>query len=338
MYEDAIQVLEEVITPACAGFALPVRRSDTLAKSGEITDQIFRELRDSDLVIADLTSGNPNVMYELGLRHTTGKLTIQLGEHGKLPFDVSAIRTILFKRSETGLIDARKRLAEAISVGLADGGDPVTATRLWKEKFNGDDVERSAGETLKTFEEDELGFLEKLVNAEKAMPELSQALAGVTTATRQIGELTGEAARLTNEINDRKGTQSEKLLIAERLASQLEEPALTLEESVNVYAAVVDLLSPGIIYLLEQTASSADSQQLEAEQFREKMRAMISAADSNMKPISAMKTASIKAGQATRSLRRINNRIAATLQIYIDTTKKILLWQSHMPTTAASSK
>ena len=40
-------------------------------------------------MIADLTQANPNVMYELGLRHTQKKLTIQIGEAGRLPFDVT---------------------------------------------------------------------------------------------------------------------------------------------------------------------------------------------------------------------------------------------------------
>src|SRR5205823_2372914 len=79
-YEDAIQVFEEVIQPACQGFGIAPRRADHIDRPGEIPEQVFRELRDAHLVIADLTGGNANALYELGLRHTTGKLTIQLGE------------------------------------------------------------------------------------------------------------------------------------------------------------------------------------------------------------------------------------------------------------------
>ena len=68
------------------------------------------------------------MMYELGLRHTRDLLTIQIGEYGQLPFDLKAVRTLAFSRSERGLIDARKLLSRALAVGLAEGGDPVTAT------------------------------------------------------------------------------------------------------------------------------------------------------------------------------------------------------------------
>lgn len=88
-YEQAIEVLEEIIQPACGAFGLEPLRADEIADPGEIPEQIFQHLRDDDVLIADLTGANANVMYELGLRHATGKLTIQLGERDRLPFDVS---------------------------------------------------------------------------------------------------------------------------------------------------------------------------------------------------------------------------------------------------------
>lgn len=89
-YERAIQTLEKIIEPACreAGIPNPVR-ADTISVAGDITEQTFRLLRDADVVIADVTNGNSNVMYELGLRHTKNKLTLQIGERERLPFDIS---------------------------------------------------------------------------------------------------------------------------------------------------------------------------------------------------------------------------------------------------------
>src|SRR5262249_62069791 len=79
---------------------------------------------------------NPNVMYELGLRHTRNKLTVQLGEYSRLPFDVNVIRTVMFSRSENGLINARKELQQLLETGLADEWDPVSATRVWNDLGN----------------------------------------------------------------------------------------------------------------------------------------------------------------------------------------------------------
>ena len=77
------------------------------------------------MVIADLSGGNPNVMYELGLRHTKAALTVQIGEVGLLPFDVRAIRTIEFRRSEGGLVEAREALMQQLREGLRGNFDQL---------------------------------------------------------------------------------------------------------------------------------------------------------------------------------------------------------------------
>ena len=103
-YEQAVEIWEKIIEPACTEVGLTPVRVDKISKAGEITEQVFRLIRDADVVIADVTGGNPNVMYELGLRHTLHKSTIQIGEYGKLPFDISVIRTLQFSRTPAGLV------------------------------------------------------------------------------------------------------------------------------------------------------------------------------------------------------------------------------------------
>src|SRR5689334_19330238 len=98
-YEQSLDVLDQVIVPACESNGLTPLRADQIAIAGEITTQIFRHLREDDLVIADISGGNPNVMYELGLRHAIGKPALHIGEYGQIPFDIQGVRTILFSRS-----------------------------------------------------------------------------------------------------------------------------------------------------------------------------------------------------------------------------------------------
>jgi hypothetical protein len=91
------QILNSVIKPAVESFNYEVIRSDTIAMPGVITSQIIEYLMTSDLVIADLTGANPNVTYELALRHAFRKHVIQIKDSGiwaPLPFDIQGIRTI----------------------------------------------------------------------------------------------------------------------------------------------------------------------------------------------------------------------------------------------------
>ncbi len=132
-YEDSAQLWEYLFEPACARMGLSPVRADKIAEPGEITEQIFVLLRDADVVIADLTGGNANVTYELGLRHTRDKMTVQVGEYERLPFDINTIRTIQFRRTEAGLVDAREALVDALTAAIQGRRSPVTATRVWSQ-------------------------------------------------------------------------------------------------------------------------------------------------------------------------------------------------------------
>jgi hypothetical protein len=181
-YEQATQIWENVFEPACQRFGMTPVRADKIAESGEIPEQIFTFLRDADVVIADLTGGNANVMYELGLRHTRDKITIQIGEHERLPFDVNTIRTVKFKRTEAGLIDARNALEEAIRAALNGDGKPVTATRVWNElaTLEPGAVAAAAAKSLEVDDpddredEDAPGQLDLLATGESAMEAIGE--------------------------------------------------------------------------------------------------------------------------------------------------------------------
>lgn len=60
---------------------------------GSIIGQIWQRIRSSDVVVADLTSHNPNVMYELGVAHALGKPSIIIMQRGhERPFDLGVDR------------------------------------------------------------------------------------------------------------------------------------------------------------------------------------------------------------------------------------------------------
>jgi tetratricopeptide (TPR) repeat protein len=62
-------VLKQLILPALEAAGLEVVRADQERRAGDIRTDMFQELLVADLVVADLTIDNPNVWYELGVRH-----------------------------------------------------------------------------------------------------------------------------------------------------------------------------------------------------------------------------------------------------------------------------
>ncbi|MBI4001548.1 MAG: DUF4071 domain-containing protein [Nitrospira defluvii] len=66
---DFNRVYAELIKPALEATGLEPFRADQELRAGDIRTDMFQELLIADLVVADLTLDNPNVWYELGVRH-----------------------------------------------------------------------------------------------------------------------------------------------------------------------------------------------------------------------------------------------------------------------------
>ena len=93
--ERSDKVLEHIIKPTVEECGYESLRADEISEPGIITSQIIQHLIDDDLVIADLTGRNPNVYYELAVRHVVKKSIVQLIQSGEsIPFDVAGTRTI----------------------------------------------------------------------------------------------------------------------------------------------------------------------------------------------------------------------------------------------------
>lgn len=90
-----------IVEPALADTGLQVIRADQIGKPGMITAQIVDYVLRSRLVIADLSFHNPNVFYELSLRHTSGLPTVQvIRASDNVPFDLQQYRTIQIDTSD----------------------------------------------------------------------------------------------------------------------------------------------------------------------------------------------------------------------------------------------
>ncbi len=90
-------------------------RADDVFRPGVIIDDILDLIRRSDYMIADLTSRNANVFYELGVAHALAKPVILLTQDEREnPFDVRHQRMIVYKDSAQGAVKLREDLRRAI--------------------------------------------------------------------------------------------------------------------------------------------------------------------------------------------------------------------------------
>lgn len=75
----------------------PMRADDDIFATGKIIDQVWSGLRTARVLVAELTSRNPNVFYELGLAHALKKPVVLVSSNeADVPFDVRHIRVIYY--------------------------------------------------------------------------------------------------------------------------------------------------------------------------------------------------------------------------------------------------
>jgi hypothetical protein len=96
------------------GLGLVVERADLVEHSGEILDVILERIRNADVVVADITTANANVHYEVGVAHANHVPTILvMHAGGEIPFDLRGFNVILYENI-TRLREALLRRLRAV--------------------------------------------------------------------------------------------------------------------------------------------------------------------------------------------------------------------------------
>ena len=111
------EIYQGVYKPVCSKSGIDCWRVDEIARPGSITRDIVEGILDADIVIADLTSKNPNVFYELGIAHSIGNKTIMTSQTlNDVPFDIANYRVLIYEQSAKG----RKKLASDLERAIKD--------------------------------------------------------------------------------------------------------------------------------------------------------------------------------------------------------------------------
>src|SRR5882724_7700342 len=95
---DFNRVYGDLIRPALESAGFEVFRADEELRGGDIRTDMFQELALADLVVADLSIDNPNVWYELGVRHALRARAVIQVQAGRdyLPFEVYSDRALRY--------------------------------------------------------------------------------------------------------------------------------------------------------------------------------------------------------------------------------------------------
>lgn len=129
-------LINNVLRPICDELLLKAIPAHEIDKPGSITNQVIQMIMDSKMVIANLTGLNPNVMYELAIRHAIKRPVVCLAEEGtKLPFDITTERTIFYSDDMYGATCLKSILKEKLISAIEDKNVDNPIYRATKEKL-----------------------------------------------------------------------------------------------------------------------------------------------------------------------------------------------------------
>ncbi|MCX5376784.1 hypothetical protein [Streptomyces sp. NBC_00091] len=328
-YENALEVFEKVIRPACERFGINPVRADQIVRAGEIAEQIYVRLRDDDLVIADVSHGNPNVMYELGLRHGAGRPVIQLGERGQLPFDISSFRTIRFNRRErSGLIDARKALEKALDEGIHNGFDLSAPARIMRGMQAATPAQGEPDDETDPAGDEAPGLIDRFVAIEEQMDALNEDTNAMSEALERIMQATQECAPAMERANQPGFPLSARLPLLVQYASALSGPASDLKDSARRFAERMADVDTAVHSALDFHESTPADERSEGE--NEFVSGLLGTAEGTrgaMEGITAFGTAINSMIGMSRELRVPGKDIAAALKLVSGVITRIDTWE-----------
>jgi O-acetyl-ADP-ribose deacetylase (regulator of RNase III) len=119
---DFDMVYREVFHEPVSSMGFQPVRCDEITRAGSIHEDMFRHIAADDLAIVDITTGNPNVFYELGVRHALKPSTTILAKARgtKVPFNIAGQRVIEYPAPSGSYADSRAEIMSFIRAGMTE--------------------------------------------------------------------------------------------------------------------------------------------------------------------------------------------------------------------------
>ncbi len=128
--KESLEVLDNLIAPPFKELGYEVQKAGSGLDQQNILKDIVEGIAVADLVIADLTGLNANVMYELGIAHGLNKPVLMLTQNiSELPFDLRSYRVIRYSLNYRDADELKVQLRDIGAVHLKGGmhfGNPVS--------------------------------------------------------------------------------------------------------------------------------------------------------------------------------------------------------------------
>lgn len=293
-----------------------------------ILADIIPPIYNADIVIADLTGLNPNVMYELGIAHSFNKKTIVItrDEIGKLPFDLKQYRakdySTHFKKFNELILYLEKNLNGALD-GSVIYSNPV-ADFLEKNKLDPKDLFLRESINI-SIEDGESGFVDFLADIEEDTNKMTENINGMKSEMHAMGsgmdKCTGEIERVKK--TGGSGTASFVQKQSKKAAGYIETFSKQLKGRTETSAFLWGKIEKNILGLLENQYAVKDENKESLVKYLKALHGMQLAIRSSNESIKTMKQASLNNLGIQRNLNQSIRSLDEDLATYLTMTEQM---------------
>ena len=163
-------VYDQLIQPAIVAAGLEPLRADEEMTGGVIHKPMYERLILCEYAIADLTTANANVFYELGLRHAVrpaSTLLLFAQGLGQLPFDVAPLRAVPYQLGADAKPSANSRDVDRVTAKLRDARQMMIDSPVFQLLEGFPDIKRLKTDVFRDRVQYSAGLRQKLTRARK---------------------------------------------------------------------------------------------------------------------------------------------------------------------------
>lgn len=353
--------------PALERVGYDVKRADSDLDQQNVLKDVVRGVARADLVIAELTSRNPNVLYELGLSHALRRNTVLITQSmDDIPFDLRTYRVISYSTqfdSADKLSEQLESIGEARRENAIDFGSPIVdflpdagaesnavdgtgqsrQGHVPTDHARSDPLEEGSGDDDAGVSD---GYLDAILAVESANAQITERMQAIGESTQKIGE---RFQAKTQEANDvQAGGGPGVLAAAHRIAGEvgrsLDEYAAELNVEAPLLEKDVEQLINGGLAFTAWLAEQEDIDPAEAVSTRDSLLALKSAVGEGLEAVGGFRRTLVDLSGISRDMARGTGRAITALdrisgaleQVEAFTEKAVGLLEERIPADYAS--
>lgn len=258
------------IKPVLEDADFRVERADNIESQQNILRDVLEKIVQNDLIIADLTTANPNVFYELGLAHALRKPVILITQSiADVPFDLKSYRLLEYSTHFSRMGKAKEslaRYAEGFANGTIGFGSPVTDFYQGGLSPDKDTVVVRPD----AMSEDDRGLFDHQVALNDGYQRIGSLVAEVTVdlqdLTSSLAAATEDFLRIQAKPNESSPTAARN--IARKLAERMAYFSSRLKQANHEYATIVQDTEDSLEFVVSFQLEQSDSTESVADEIR----------------------------------------------------------------------